>query len=103
MAISDGLLTLPVGKIPPQTRAWVQAFRKSLPPIAKRQLRGMPVIAPAASWAHEGGQPNAELPQLYPVFPFHVDGMGKPELQLARDTWWHGCRDDSLKAVYCWF
>jgi len=103
MAISDGLLALPYGEIPADTRTWVEAFRKSLPSVAMRQLRGHTVIAPAASWAHEGGQANAELPQLYPVFPFHVYGMGKPDLQMARDTWWNGCRDDSLKTVYCWF
>ena len=103
MAISDGLLALPAGEIPDETRAWVEAFRKTLPPIATRQLRNHTVIAPAVSWAHEGGQANAELPQLYPVFPFHVYGVGKPDLQLARDTWWHGARDETLKTVYCWF
>lgn len=103
MAISDGLLALPSGAIPAESRAWVEAFRKTLPPIATRQLRGHTVIAPAASWGHEGSQGNAELPQLYPVFPFRVYGVGKPDLQLARDTWWYGGRDESLKTVYCWF
>jgi hypothetical protein len=81
----------------------VEGFRKTLPPIATRQFRGHTVIAPAASWAREGQQPNAELPQLYPVFPFRLYGVGKPDLQLARDTWWYGGRDEGLKTVYCWF
>lgn len=103
MAISDGLLALPAGEIPAETRSWIEAFRKTLPPIPTRQFRDHAVIAPAESWAREGGQANAELPQLYPVFPFHLYGVGKPDLQLARDTWWHGGRDETLKTVYCWF
>jgi hypothetical protein len=104
IAISDALLALPSDAIPNETRAYVERFRRTLPPIAKRVHRGHNVIAPAQSWKNEGRQANAEFPQLYPVFPFHLYGVGKPDLQLARDTWWYGGRDEeSQKAVYCWY
>ena len=102
-AISDALIALPAGTLSPDQRAYVAKFRKSLPPLPTRPLRGHTVLAPAKSWNKEGRQPNAELPQLYSVFPFGIYGVGKPDLELARNTWWYGHRDPTQKSAYCWF
>jgi hypothetical protein len=45
-----------------------------------------------------------ELPQLYPVFPFRLYGVGRPDAELARDTWRHGYTDEARqKPHFCWY
>lgn len=41
-------------------------------------------IAPAITWARIQ---NEETPQLYPVFPWRIYGIGKPDLQIAKNTY----------------
>ena len=41
-------------------------------------------IAPATAWARVQ---NTETPQLYPVFPWRIYGMGREGLQTARNTY----------------
>lgn len=41
-------------------------------------------IAPARSWERVN---NIETPQLYPVFPWRLFGVGKPALDVARNTY----------------
>lgn len=57
-----------------------------IPPIEFRSVAGKTLIAPAKSWERVN---NTEAPQLYPVFPWRLYGVGKPELEIARDTYWH--------------
>ena len=33
---------------------------------------------------------NVETTQLYPVFPWRIYGVGRPGLEIARNTYWHG-------------
>ena len=43
---------------------------------------------------------NVEIPQLYPVFPYEQYGLGKPDLQVAIDTWRYGdYNEDQLNHV----
>lgn len=42
------------------------------------------VIAPAKSWERIN---NVETPQLYPVFPWRIYGVGKPGLDIAKNTY----------------
>jgi hypothetical protein len=49
-------------------------------------------IAPAKSWERIN---NVEVPQLYPVFPWGLYGFGKPDLELALNTWKHD--QDAIK------
>ncbi len=44
---------------------------------------GRAVILPASKY---GDTKNHENPELYTVFPYHLYGVGKPDLTLARDT-----------------
>lgn len=57
-------------------------------------------IAPADKWESQG---SSELPQLYPVFPYGLYGIGKPDLQLAIDTWKYSDYIPRAKRHFCWF
>jgi len=54
-----------------------------LPPRGVGEPNGKRVLLPAL---HYGDSRNSENPELYAVFPYGLYGMGKPDLQLARDT-----------------
>ena len=60
-------------------------------------------MAPAESWKSASTWDNIELPELYPVFPFHVYGVGRPDLQLARDTWEFSFEQPRQKRNFCWY
>jgi len=102
-ALAGGVLALPSGAVPDALREYAAGFRATLPALPVREMNGHRVLAPAESWSHEGTQANAELPQLYSVFPFGLRGEGLPDLDLARETWWHGVRDEAQKCAYCWY
>jgi alpha-L-fucosidase 2 len=54
-----------------------------LPPFGIGAPDGRPTILPAEVY---GKTSNAENPELYTVFPYHLYGLDKPDLALARDT-----------------
>ena len=57
-----------------------------IPDLPYRQTEGKKTIAPAKSWERVN---NVETPQLYPVFPWRIFGVGcqGDSLQTARDTY----------------
>lgn len=91
------LLALPA-EIAIDRERWSTLLNR-LPAIPTREMNGHRVIAPAASWSHIQ---NCELPQLYPVWPWRLYGVGRPELQLARDTWEHGVENADQKQIQSW-
>lgn len=62
---------------------WITMLGR-IPPIALRESQGYATIAPAKTWERIN---NQETPQLYPVFPWGLYGIGKPNLDLALNTW----------------
>lgn len=64
------------------------------PPQGKGDADGTPVVLPAASY---GNTKNRENPELYVAFPYRLYGVGKPDLELARDSFaarkfpWNTC------------
>jgi len=56
----------------------------TIPPIPLRELNGHIMISPAKTWERVN---NTEAPQLYPVFPWRIFGVGKDSLQIARNTY----------------
>ncbi|HWS00154.1 MAG TPA: hypothetical protein VN249_06025, partial [Prolixibacteraceae bacterium] len=84
--ILNRLLELPSGYLTEAQREKWQAMLKRIPPIATRVCNGFPAISPAKSWERVN---NVEVPQLYPVFPWSIYGIGKPGLELALNTWNH--------------
>lgn len=68
-----------------QTAAKYQSILATVPPQAFRQLGEKRILAPAKAWSDVM---NVELPQLYGVFPYPDYGLGKPDLEIAQDTYW---------------
>ena len=58
--------------------------RGKLPPEVQGDPDGKATILPAEKY---GKTRNSENPELYTVFPYRLYGVGKPDLQLARDTY----------------
>ncbi len=54
-----------------------------LPPLGHGDADGKPEILPAREYPKTS---NSENPELYVAFPYRIYGVGKPNLQLARDT-----------------
>ena len=69
--------------IPPIPLRYIE-IKDSLNPAASPELKQ--TISPAASWERIN---NVETPQLYPVFPWHIYGVGKENLELARNTYFY--------------
>ncbi len=104
MALTDGLLALPEGVLDAKKREFYTQFKKRIPAIPIGEVDGHKVIAIAREYELSGEWYNMELPQLYSVFPFNRYGMGLPDLELARNTWWYGAElPDKQKNYLCWF
>jgi hypothetical protein len=56
----------------------------TIPPIPLRTVGGKEMISPAKSWERIN---NVETPQLYPVYPWRMYGVGKDHLEIARNTY----------------
>ncbi len=59
-------------------------FLASIPPISFTEYEDHKTIAPAKLWERVN---NVEVPQLYPVYPWGIYGVGKPDLEVAVNTW----------------
>jgi len=75
-----------------------------LPPIPVGEKDGKPIILPGE---HVARKTNKENPELYAVFPFRVFGLGKPDLERARNTFFarlhasHDCwSQDDIHAAF---
>ena len=60
------------------------AMLSRIPDIPTRVINGDTCIAPAIVWERIQ---NVETPQLYPVFPWRIYGLGRPGLQTAVNTY----------------
>lgn len=63
-----------------------------IPEIPLRIVDEHMMIAPAQVWERVN---NVETPQLYPVFPWRIYGVGRNDLDIARNTYYHD--PDALK------
>lgn len=98
MNILPRLLALPIALTTDAQRTMWRTMLADLPPIplgrtapdgkmpdsGQNNPSGQPTILPAETY---GKPANVENPELYPVFPFHLYGVGLPELTLARTTY----------------
>lgn len=99
-SVLTGLIELPARYGTAAQRTYWKGLLNRLPGISTRELKGHTVISPALSW--ESKVINTEMPQLYPVFPYHLYGVGKPNLQLAQDTWHFGADSESQYGIVSW-
>ncbi|MCE7060191.1 DUF5703 domain-containing protein [Dyadobacter sp. CY343] len=82
--ILERLLALPEKYLEkPQREQWSTMLKK-VPPIPFAEFEGHKTLAPALAWARVQ---NSETPQLYPVFPWGIYGVGKPGLEIAINTY----------------
>jgi Domain of unknown function (DUF5703) len=82
--IINRLLALPVKYISADKRHHYDSLLKRTPAISFTNFNGHTTLAPAKSWERIN---NVESPQLYPVFPWGIYGVGKPNLDIAINTW----------------
>ncbi|WP_342648397.1 DUF5703 domain-containing protein [Mucilaginibacter sp. CSA2-8R] len=78
------LLQLPSDYLTVEKRRDWELMLKRIPPISYREFDGHKTIAPAQVWERVN---NTENMQLYPVFPWGIYGIGKPDLDIAKNTW----------------
>lgn len=91
------VIELPDELLPSKAR-W-RSMLATIPEISFREMNGQKTISPAGSWSHKQ---NCELPQLYPVFPYGLYGIGKPDLDIAINTWKLGIDAPDQKQIVSW-
>jgi hypothetical protein len=88
-SITTRLMALPSKFTNTEQRAFFARMNKACPPIPteERMVQGKKtrVLAPAEKFVR--GYNNCENPELYAIWPFHLYGLGKPDLELARATY----------------
>ena len=70
-----------------------------IPDIPLRVIDGDTCIAPAITWARIQ---NEETPQLYPVWPWRIYGLGRPGLQTARNTYFKDPHAVKMRSAKGW-
>lgn len=98
-AVTAALLALPADYGSPEQREYWLELRSRIPDIPYRIMKGKKVIAPAESWEFIN---NIELPQLYPLFPYGLIGIGKAGFQEALDTWYYGADSKDQYGYISW-
>ncbi|MFD2967533.1 DUF5703 domain-containing protein [Sphingobacterium bambusae] len=84
--VTSRLLLLPDQVLDTTQRAYFKTFLAKIPPLPTRTLDGKKMLAPAQVWARVN---NTESPQLYPVFPWGIYGVGLPDIDVAQNAYWH--------------
>jgi hypothetical protein len=82
--ITEQLLNLSAKELSKEEAEYLKGFQKRIPPLNFGQIENHKVLLPAKTWERIN---NTEVPQLYPVYPWGIYGVGKPDLQTALNTW----------------
>ena len=102
-AIPEQLSALDSAHLSPDSHRYAEELLTRVPPLSFTKTDSCTLIAPAKSYERVNG---TGLPQLSPVFPYGLYGVGKPNLQVAIDTWKkeQGNRkegESTLDRIYC--
>jgi len=96
-AILPRLLTLPDAIVDEGTRGEWKRISGELPDLPQGTVNGMNVLLP-----YEGEQTlkseNGENPELYAIYPFRLYGLGRPDFDIALNTW----NARRFKGSGCW-
>lgn len=65
-------------------KEYLNSFYKRIPPLNYSVFETHKMLAPAKSWERIN---NVEVPQLYPLYPWGIYAIGKPDLAVALNTW----------------
>ncbi|HLW18806.1 MAG TPA: DUF5703 domain-containing protein [Cyclobacteriaceae bacterium] len=82
--ILERLLELPPKYLSDEQALHWEGMLQRIPPLNFRELEGHVALAPAKLWERLN---NTETPQLYPVYPWGIYGIGRPNLEFAHHTW----------------
>lgn len=97
--VARQLLDLPEEYLSPEKRTYWEGFMRRIPDLPFREREGHRTIAPAVVWQRIF---NIEIPQLYPVFPWGLYGIGLPDLDVAINTWKYGVDNADQKGYVSW-
>lgn len=101
VALTRGLLKLDSKELTPEEIKWLNSFYERIPNMPIMQKNGYKYL-PVAESFQKIGNPN-EFTQLYALFPFHIYGVGMPNMEIALNTWQYGTDNDSIqKEFMCW-
>ncbi len=98
-AVLEALLKLPDDYLDTEKRKHWQEMRARVPPLPFREMQGHKTLAPAEVWDRLN---NQEIPQLYSVFPYGQYGVGRPDLDVAVDTWKYDTEVAPFKSHVGW-
>ncbi|WP_324673568.1 DUF5703 domain-containing protein [Hymenobacter sp. GOD-10R] len=93
------LLELPANYLTEQKRKDWTAMLSRIPSLNFRTMDGHPMLAPAKLWERVN---NTESPQLYPVFPWGLYGLGKAGLDTARNTYLYDADVQKFRSHVGW-
>ncbi|KAK5150057.1 hypothetical protein LTS14_010422 [Recurvomyces mirabilis] len=79
--------------------SYYQGLLQRIPSTPLRQQQGHQCIAPAEAYAR---LQNVEIPQLYPVFPWHEYGLGLPNLSYAINTYLYDTETQAFHSYEGW-
>lgn len=82
--VLERLIQLPDTLVNAEKKKSLDTMLRRIPPITFAEFQGHQTIAPAKSWERIN---NTEPTQLYPVFPWGIYGVGKPDLDIAINTY----------------
>jgi hypothetical protein len=82
-AVLGRLVALPSSLTDSAARQRWLRFQKEIPEIPMTERDGRKYVLPAEKFE---GRSNCENPELYAVFPFRIYSVGKPDLEIGRNT-----------------
>ena len=97
--ILERMLALPAKYTDSTSRKDWSVMLQRLPAIPLREMNGHTMLAPALTWARVQ---NTETPQLYPVYPWGIYGIGKPGLDTAINTYWYDTLAVKFRSAVGW-
>ena len=86
-ACIDEILKFDGADLKLRDKAYYRTLLTTIPPFTYAESNGDRVMQPAASWKVYR---NAEIPQLYPLFPFNRFALGRDDMKVFQDTYRHG-------------
>jgi hypothetical protein len=97
--VVTGLLEISDKYLAKERQEYFSEYLNRIPPISFREMNGHKTIAPAERYERIN---NIEIPQLYPVYPYGLFGIGRPDIDVAINTWKYGCDRPEQKDYISW-
>jgi hypothetical protein len=83
--ITEKLLDISQNDLTEEEVDYLKEFQSRIPPLNFREINNKKVLSPAKTWERIN---NTEAAQLYPVFPWELYGVGRPDLEVAQNTYY---------------